>query len=154
MSTRWRQKCTPPPKTSCLIPLGRCLIHDRPGGVLSLKPLGQQSCLSYVWPMFKKERRMASVKKEGTRERKWTRKSGKNFCVGLAQYGSLDPEAVLSFPEGNENKETNHPPFQTRNAASDFLILIQKNPEGESQCNYSGYWVRKNYYGKLHFLRE
>lgn len=107
MSTRWRQKCTLPPKTSCLIPLGRCLIHDRPGGVLSLKPLGQQSCLSYVWPMFKKERRMAFVKKEGTRERKWTRKSGKNFCVGLAQYGSLDPEAVLSFPEGNENKETN-----------------------------------------------
>lgn len=47
---------------------------------------------------------MASVEKEAMTERKWTRVSGKRLCVGLAQFGSLDPGAALSFPIGNENK--------------------------------------------------
>lgn len=121
------------------IPLGRSLIHEHPGGCAPSETTQQAKLPKLSLTMFKKEREMASVKKEGTRERKWTRESGKKFCVGLVQYGSLDPEAALSFPMGNENKQATHPLFQTRNIPSDFLILMQKNPEGESQCSHSGY---------------
>lgn len=74
---------------------------------------------------------------EGGHERKkWTRESVERLCVGLVHFGDLDPEAVLSVP-GNENKQTYNLPFQTRNIISDFVILTQKNTDGESQCNHS-----------------
>lgn len=89
------------------IPLGRSLIHERPGGCAPSETTQRAKLPKLGLTMYKKERGMASVKKEGTREREWTRESGKKFCVGLVQYGSLDPEAALSFPIG---KQTNKQP--------------------------------------------
>lgn len=89
------------------IPLGKSLIHERPGGCAPSEATQWAKLPTLSLILFKKERGMASVKKEGTRERKWARESGKTFCVGLVQYGSLDLGAVLSFPMGNE---MNKPP--------------------------------------------
>lgn len=117
--------------------LGRSFIHELPGGCGPFETTQQAKLPKLSLTIYVQKREKNGFSEEGGHERKkQTRESVKRLCVGLVQFGDLDPEAVLSFP-GNENKQTYNPPFQTRNIISDFLILTQKNTDGESQCNYS-----------------
>lgn len=110
ISTHRRQKCTPPPKTSCLIPLGRSLIHERPGGVLPLKPLGEQSCLSCVCLCSKRER--DGVCKEGGHERKEVdQKIREEVLCRFSSVWKFRSRSSPELPSGQWKQRDKAPPF-------------------------------------------
>lgn len=110
ISTHRRQKCTPPPKTSCLIPLERSLIHERPGGVLPLKPLGEQSCLSCVCLCSKRER--DGVCKEGGHERKEVdQKIREEVLCRFSSVWKFRSRSSSELPSGQWKQRDKAPPF-------------------------------------------